>query len=130
MKYHFCHIEIDGDTLILKAMDVYRNVFDEFMLDKTNKGPCNVGIEDFIQTKSNIYPNPSDGVFYVKVPYGERLSYRIFNSIGQLIAEVQDNSSNAGSVLIELTDQPSGIYYLEMKTTPQEGCFHFRRSAF
>jgi N-acetylneuraminic acid mutarotase len=113
-KNHFCNINIDGGILTFKAMDANRNVFDEFILDKSLTGPSdfnNTNIRD-----SRIYPNPSDGVFYVKVPPGERFSYRIFNSVGQLISEVQNHSVTANPVRIELTNQPMGIYYFELNT--------------
>jgi hypothetical protein len=110
-KRHFCNIDIDGELLTLKAMDANHVVFDELVLDKSIMGTF-----DFRSTGSMVYPNPSNGEFYIKVPPGERFSYRIFNSVGQLISELQNNNASANPVRIDLTNQPRGLYFIELRS--------------
>ncbi|MCK4923135.1 MAG: metallophosphoesterase [Bacteroidales bacterium] len=110
-KHHFCNIDIDGDKLTLKAIDENLVVFDELVLDKST-----MGISDLRPNKKIVFPNPSDGVFYIKVPDDNTFSYRIFNSTGHLISEVQNHKGTVNPILIELSIQPMGIYYIELKT--------------
>lgn len=110
-KRHFCNIEIDGGKLRFKAMDAYHVVFDEFVLDKSITGLGNLR-----SNNSSVYPNPTNGEFFIKIPPGERFSYRIFNSVGQLISKLQNNNASANPVRIELSNEPRGIYYIELNT--------------
>ncbi len=92
-KRHFCNIDIDGDLLSFKAIDANQVVFDELVLDKKT-----MGTNDFSPTGSLVYPNPSNGEFYIEVPPGERFSYRIFNSVGQLISELRNGNASVTPV--------------------------------
>ena len=108
---HFSNIEIDGELLKFKAMDANHLVFDEFIIDKSI-----IGTNDLISTQIRVYPNPSNGEFFINVPPGKIFSYRIFNSVGQLISELQNSQASDGPVRIELTNQPGGIYFIELCT--------------
>jgi len=110
-KRHFCNIEIDGDMLLFKAMDANQTVFDEFLLDKSS-----TGTDDFSSNKNIVYPNPSNGEFYIKVAPGEMFSYRIFNSVGQLISELRNGQETDVPILIDLKNQSRGIYFIEIST--------------
>jgi hypothetical protein len=110
-KRHFCNIDIDGELLTLKAMDGNQVVFDELVLDKSI-----TGTSDLRGNMSRVYPNPTHGEFFVKVPSGEILSYRIFNSVGQLIAELQHYQVTDIPVRIVLKNQPMGMYFIELST--------------
>lgn len=108
-KRHFCNIDIDGGILTLKAMDANRVVFDELVLEKSTTCTSDLSVN-----KSLVHPNPTDEVFNIKVPPGEIFSYRIFNFVGHLISEAQNNGVNANHVQFEHTNLPSGIYYIEL----------------
>ena len=110
-KRHFCNIDIDGDVLLFKAMDANQIVFDEFTLDKST-----TGTDDYNSNRSRVYPNPSKGEFYIKGISGELLSYRIFNSVGQLISELQNCHMIDNHVRIDLKNQSKGIYFIEIST--------------
>jgi Secretion system C-terminal sorting domain len=63
-------------------------------------------------SKVEIYPNPSDGIFYLETSTAIKQS-ELFNAMGQAIK---------GSVFhncIDLSANPSGIYFL--RTTDQNG---------
>ncbi len=61
----------------------------------------------------SIFPNPSKGFFTIDSPIPIE-SYSLFNLNGQLITEKKIISSL--SVQIDLTNQPSGIYMLHIKS--------------
>ena len=108
-KRHFCNIAIDGDKLSFKAIDANQVVFDELLLNKGINGFSHSNTE-----KINIFPNPSEGIFYLTTNDEETFSYRIFNSMGQMIRDVHQKSNLSAQVEINLMDQPGGIYYLEI----------------
>jgi predicted MPP superfamily phosphohydrolase len=110
-KRHFCDIYIDGNVLTLKAMDAFQNVFDELTIDKNL-----TGTNKLLNNKSLVFPNPSDGEFYIKVQPGERFSYRIFNSAGIVISEVRNSKAPADLVKVELKNHSRGMYLIELST--------------
>jgi len=70
------------------------------------------------EVKLNIYPNPSEGIFTVKI--GESASWNVYN-----LAGVKLKSGNgSGTFQLDLKTYPKGIYFLEMLT--KEGAFHHR----
>ncbi len=111
-KRHFCNIDIDGYTLTMKAMDANQLVFDELVLQKTP-----VGISKTGKREITIFPNPSDGIFTIAQSGGDILGYSIFNSIGQIISEVQDLQLFSGQIQIDMTDQKEGLYFIEIRTS-------------
>jgi hypothetical protein len=110
-KRHFCNIDIDGKKLNFKAMDANQTVIDEFVLQKNSTGTGDVSSD-----KNIVYPNPSKGEFYITVTPGEMFSYRIFNSVGQLISELQNVQETDVPVLVDLKMQSRGIYFIEIRT--------------
>jgi predicted MPP superfamily phosphohydrolase len=114
-KLHFCNINIDGDMLTLRVMDTNQVVFDEFILDKSITGTI-----DLKNNESIVFPNPSNGDFYIKAPPGGIFSYRIFNSVGKVISELKNSKASGEHVLIELTNQPAGIYFIELSTEKEK----------
>lgn len=57
----------------------------------------------------NIYPNPSVGRFSIETTHHKPVSYRVFNSMGQLMQQ--------GTVYhyIDLGDKPAGVYLLRIE---------------
>jgi hypothetical protein len=61
-----------------------------------------------------VFPNPSNGIYFVKLNEQTAINhYQIFNQEGKLILE---NSTSSEEFKIDLTNQPKGIYFLEVKT--------------
>ena len=62
----------------------------------------------------NIYPNPSDGRFYLSSTQHEILSWRVFSFTGQLI---KSHTEQTHSSVVDLTNLPQGVYILQVQTT-------------
>jgi hypothetical protein len=66
----------------------------------------------------NVFPNPSDGVFSIKISSLSNLpvSLELMNTLGAVVYRM-DNLSVATSKILDLkiTNQPEGIYYLNLK---------------
>ena len=61
-----------------------------------------------------VYPNPSDGIFYLSTEKHEILSWNIYNLKGQLMrSHVQTYNSG----VIDITDLQDGMYILRVETT-------------
>jgi len=96
-------------------MDTNQVVFDELILDKSITGTI-----DLKNNESMVFPNPSNGEFYIKVPPGELFSYCIFNSIGMVISELKNSRASDDPLVIELKNQPRGIYFMELSTEKEK----------
>ena len=64
----------------------------------------------------SIYPNPTNGILNVNVntASNELITLQLFNSIGQQIESLANNSSNDGLYSLNLSDQSSGVYYIKL----------------
>jgi len=71
--------------------------------------------ELYLNQKSSIYPNPSYGKYNLKlrkiIPEG---SFKIYNQYGQIILSRKISETN--ECILDLSTQPSGIYYIEIKS--------------
>jgi len=61
-----------------------------------------------------IYPNPSDGIFYLNTEKHEILSWNVYDLKGQL---VRSHVQKYNTGVIDLTDLQDGIYILRVETT-------------
>ncbi|MBN2173843.1 MAG: DUF2271 domain-containing protein [Bacteroidales bacterium] len=77
-----------------------------------------VGITD--QKKSNlirIYPNPSNGVFYLNTEHlGSNISWSVYHPSGGLISKGNVDSQQT-VIKLEFSNIPQGVYFLEIKST-------------
>lgn len=67
----------------------------------------------------NIYPNPSQGVFYISVQKAgiENADMMVFSSIGKIIMEFEGISLSGNSIQkLDLSDQKAGVYYLRIRS--------------
>lgn len=59
---------------------------------------------------AKVYPNPSSGIFELELDNKSKISWKVFNLNGQIIAE--DQVENQTTTPINLSNQPAGIYIL------------------
>lgn len=86
---------------------------------KSGKNNMAVSGKDFTEIDSeallldnvSVYPNPSTGVFYLSNGGEGDVQVFVYNSKGEIII---NNSVNSTKSLIDLSDQPSGIYILRL----------------
>jgi len=67
-----------------------------------------------------VYPNPGNGLYNCKVQSSQKdLSFEIINLQGKIISQGQPilPESKNGAFSIDITDQPSGIYFLKLYNT-------------
>ncbi|MGZ4094135.1 MAG: LamG-like jellyroll fold domain-containing protein [Bacteroidia bacterium] len=69
---------------------------------------CGTGIKGMNQTSLSVYPNPNNGTFSISSET-EIGAVQIFNALG---AEVYKTTVRDNQALIDLGNQPSGIYYV------------------
>jgi len=78
-----------------------------------------IGIEE---NSSNVYmevyPNPTNGEFYVDITTLDVLDFTIsvVNTLGQSIKEVKQVQSNGGKIKIDLSDKNTGVYFVIIKS--------------
>ena len=74
--------------------------------------------ENANQITITIYPNPTTGIFQLAMGNGQLTSaatLSIYNVVGEKIY-VKDSKQLNASVTIDLSDQPNGIYFMQLKT--------------
>ncbi len=78
------------------------------------------GIAQSVLVKENIVlsPNPSNGNFNLLNPDGVEMNVAVHNSLGQLVYEKQNISALHSD--INLQDQPTGIYFVKIKSGGEE----------
>ncbi|MBP7368351.1 MAG: T9SS type A sorting domain-containing protein, partial [Paludibacteraceae bacterium] len=63
--------------------------------------------------KNLVYPNPSDGIFYLDTRHYKIQSFKVSNLSGKVM--IAQNQAD-GTGVIDLTDLPRGIYLLKIQT--------------
>jgi hypothetical protein len=78
--------------------------------------PCNVGIEenDLNKSKFNIYPNPSNGIFYINC--NRCTEVIIYNALGQRITQHSILKENS-PYRFDISSSPNGMYYITIETS-------------
>ena len=69
------------------------------------------GLNQLNVTAFSIYPNPSDGVFSVKLPDANKSLITIYNSLGEVVGSITFSSSNS---LLDISYLPDGVYTLQL----------------
>jgi hypothetical protein len=70
------------------------------------------GMEELSTTSSiDVFPNPTKGMFTVRTNAKNKMSVFISNTVGQTVFSA---SSENGSSTLDLTSQPTGIYYVKV----------------
>jgi len=79
--------------------------------------PTNGGVGTDINNPNlaiRVFPNPSDGIFYLSTETHEIVSWKVFSPIGQM---VKQHVQRFHTGVIDLTGLPKGIYILQVETT-------------
>ncbi|MEL6191333.1 MAG: LamG-like jellyroll fold domain-containing protein [Bacteroidota bacterium] len=118
--------EADGheETVAADYMDLDRVIShtDRFTFD----GVSGVGLQQTLATSLSdfqiegikLYPNPSNGTFWLELPTDlTDMKLNVFNYTGQLVIQAQDIP--AGKSMIELNNQPEGVYILQLVGSQQ-----------
>lgn len=85
-----------------------------FFLDDINFDTPNGIRETKIENSINVFPNPADGILnvsFLKDKSNIVNSLMIFNSVGEMVKEAQDNNT-----YVNVKDLPQGFYVLRIKT--------------
>ncbi|MCD4664167.1 MAG: T9SS type A sorting domain-containing protein, partial [Bacteroidales bacterium] len=74
------------------------------------------GVEDEIASDEFIiYPNPGQGIFYLKSLKMQNTSLKVYNNSGRLILSRKMNNNSNGLIhQIDLRNQADGIYLIEI----------------
>lgn len=75
--------------------------------------------ENSLENLFAIYPNPNSGIFTVETLTNQPFSIKVFNPLGESIFSRENLSIS--KVVIDLTEQSDGIYFVEVKT--EKGTF-------
>jgi aminopeptidase N len=70
-----------------------------------------LGCEPLLTTEAAISPNPSEGIYNLKLNGNSACNYTITDLSGKLVAE----GNCVGDVTIDISDQANGIYILKLK---------------
>ena len=87
----------------------------EYGMYKQSNEECEYAdaIDEWSADKLNIYPNPTDGQFFIE---GQHIAIvQIFNTSGQLVAEIENTESE--HITINCDDWNTGIYSVRIITT-------------
>lgn len=71
------------------------------------------GVDDLQQNDIAVYPNPSQGIFYINGLPHEHLSIEIRNLQGELIFKKETFEPD---VMLDLSNQSSGVYFIHLIT--------------
>lgn len=64
-----------------------------------------------VNKQISIYPNPSQGIFYINEAINGIASYNVFSSDGRLVYSIQTDKNT-----LNLEHLPNGVYFLELKS--------------
>jgi PKD repeat protein len=77
--------------------------------------PCS-GIDGLESLLISIYPNPSDGIFNLKIKHNGQVSVEITNVMGVVVYSVDVLTSGEYSTTIVLKELTKGLYFIRAKT--------------
>ena len=71
-------------------------------------------INETSDSKVNIYPNPSKGIFTIDIQETPDVSIKIINQLGKTIQSNTVSKSKRVKEIIDLSAEPKGIYFLNL----------------
>jgi hypothetical protein len=116
-KLNDLFIRLIDQFTIAPACDKF-DIADKDISDKIfNEGDALKGVDD-IADLIDCYPNPSDGLFTLKLSIGIEELY-IVDIAGKILKKM--NYTNAGTHSINISDFPSGVYYVKFLSGKEWG---------
>ena len=77
-------------------------------------------LETVSRQDMSIYPNPSNGIFYIDAPaIGEKATLTIYDISGKIIQSKMFNASAKQSLQVDLTKNPKAVYLIEIRSGEQ-----------
>ena len=67
------------------------------------------------------YPNPTTDVIFLEVTFPQQVNMevRVYNLLGTVVARFEEYNSTGGKYRIDLSEQPNGIYFAEIRTATE-----------
>ncbi len=114
-KFHYCKVDIDGYDLNFKVYDENNIQFDTLTLSKNPS----VSVEEYnLNAVILAYPNPTSSQITIKGNHSELSEIRIYNTQGKDFSSfVKLINSSERSIVIDVSNLPSGMYLLRTKIT-------------
>jgi hypothetical protein len=75
-------------------------------------GIINKNIPDKPNTEIIVYPNPTNGIFTVRIPYGRENRIQVYDLKGNCVKD--QYCRNKTDQHVDLSNQPKGIYNMEI----------------
>jgi hypothetical protein len=87
-------------------------------IENLHIGPLIDNVENTPAESAVVYPNPGNGIIRILDPAftGKQIRYQAFNSTGELIRSGVGETSEG--MAIDISDQPSGLYFIILENTP------------
>jgi len=109
IQYNNCQLYSNGNTIAsLPGGNVLRQGFFE--------NENSIIISAISSTNSlDAFPNPTNGKFQVEYLNSSKATLSIYTTMGRLINQREINDNETGSEYFDLSNEPKGVYYLEIK---------------
>ena len=79
----------------------------------------NTGLTMIKQNEIEVFPNPNNGVFSIKVKGNPNLSGSIYNHIGQKVKTFKKLNQSNSKFEINMMNMNSGLYYIRLDNAPE-----------
>ncbi len=97
-------------------------VFDVYLIKTTADGILTSLFDPIIPGELSIYPNPTNGIFYIDLAK-DAFVVDIANIHGQLVIRKELNTNMANSTYkLDLSSQPKGVYFISVKSITDIKC--------
>jgi len=108
-------ISSTGSSMLVEFITNNSVIYKGWKAKYTSENPSD--IRDIASSADDwkLYPNPGNGIIHLGVDTESSFetSIDIYNAIGQIV-EKQKFSSNENEILIDISDQPQGLYYIKL----------------
>lgn len=89
------------------------------ILDNIRLSGSQIGLPETPWQKLSVYPNPNQGSFTLDLGQAvkERLQVNLLDATGKVIRSMEKDPQGASALYLEMTDLPTGLYLLEVKSS-------------